>query len=192
MRKRIFYNCLIAASFVIGMAFMSSCEGPAGPAGPAGPTGATGADGAKGDTGDTGAAGADGNVTCLDCHSEDNIQMKQEEFHRSAHASGAIAVDYAGGRASCARCHSHEGYLEFARTGDVAADITNPSAWQCKTCHNIHTTFEGADFAFRLGDPVELLANGETVDGENNNTCINCHQARRNFSTSVISVVSPS
>jgi len=30
MRKRIFFNCLIATSFVIGLAFMSGCEGPEG------------------------------------------------------------------------------------------------------------------------------------------------------------------
>jgi hypothetical protein len=47
MRKRIFLNCLIAASFVIGLALMSGCEGPEGPQGPVGPAGPQGE---KGDT----------------------------------------------------------------------------------------------------------------------------------------------
>jgi hypothetical protein len=175
MRKRIFLNCLIAASFVIGLAFMSGCEGPTGPAGA---DGADGADGTNGVDGTDGTDGVDGNVTCLECHSATTPDEKATEFARSVHAAGAIAVDYAGSRTSCAQCHSHEGYLEFARTGSVAETIAIPTAWQCKTCHNIHTTFEQTDYAFRLGDPVTFVS-GTTVDGLNNNTCLNCHQARR-------------
>ena len=175
MRKRIFLNCLIAASFVIGLAFMTGCEGPTGPAGA---DGADGTDGVDGTNGTDGTDGVDGNVTCLECHSADTPDAIAEEFHRSVHAAGAIAVDYAGGRTSCAMCHSHEGYLEYSRTDDVAETIVNPSAWQCQTCHNIHTTFEQTDYAFRAGDPVTFVS-GTTVDGLNNNTCLNCHQARR-------------
>ena len=78
-------------------------------------------------------------------------------------------------------CHSHEGYLEFALTGDVAADIANPGAWECSTCHALHTDFAADDYAFRLGGAVTLIADGTTVlDEGTNNTCINCHQSRRN------------
>jgi len=177
MKTNKFFQLFTLAVCALAFAFVTGCEGPEGPVGPKGDTGDTGATGAQGVQGEQGIAG---NVTCLECHSDDVIQIVQEAFHQSQHASGAIAVDYAGGRAGCAECHSHEGYLEFARTGDVAADIVNPSAWQCKTCHNIHTTFEGEDLAFRLGDAVTLIADGTTVfDAGNNNTCANCHQARR-------------
>ena len=98
---------------------------------------------------------------------------------RSQHASGAIAVDYAGSRTSCARCHSHEGFLEFARTGTVAEEIAAPTAWQCSTCHDIHQTFEQTDYALRLNDAVTLLVDEAVLDEGNNNTCLNCHQARR-------------
>ena len=181
MKTHKFFQLFTLAICAVTLAFVTGCEGPEGPQGPAGAAGATGPAGPAGPQGDDGTPGVAGNVTCLECHSADTPQSTLEEFHRSAHAAGAIAVDYAGGRASCAQCHSHEGYLEFARTGDVAADITNPSAWECKTCHNIHTTFEQADYAFRLGDPVTLLAGGSVVDGANNNTCINCHQSRRGY-----------
>lgn len=177
MKTNKFFQLFTLAICAVAFAFVTGCEGPEGSVGPKGDQGDTGATGAKGDDGTQGVAG---NVTCLECHSLDFREEKIEEFQRSVHFAGEIAVDYAGGRSSCARCHSHEGYLEFARTDDVLEDITSPSAWQCKTCHNIHTTFEQTDFAFRLGDPVTLIADDtKTIDGANNNTCINCHQSRR-------------
>ena len=172
MRTNKFFQILTMAICAVAFAFVTGCEGPEGPQGIQGPQGPEGPQGEQGPQGDA------GNLTCLECHEGDGIQATNEEFHRSVHAAGAIAVDYAGGRASCAKCHSHEGYLEYARTGKVAADISNPSAWQCKTCHNIHDTFTGEDIAFRLGDAVTLVGD-VTFDEGNNNTCANCHQARR-------------
>jgi hypothetical protein len=177
MRKRIFLNCLIAASFVIGLAFMTGCEGPEGPQGPAG---ADGADGVDGVDGTDGKDGVDGNVACLQCHSAETPQIILEQFNQSVHAAGEIAVDYAGARSSCAQCHSSEGFIEFARTGEVAENISNPSAWQCKTCHSIHESFEQTDYALRLADPVEFLFDETVVaDLGNSNLCANCHQSRR-------------
>lgn len=177
MKKRIFLNCLVAVSFVIGLAMMSGCEGPAGPAGPAG---ADGTDGTNGTNGTDGTDGVDGNITCLVCHSADNPQAKLEQFNQSVHAAGQIAVDYAGGRSYCAECHSSEGFIEFARNGDVAENISDPSAWECKTCHSIHTTFEQADYALRLADPIEFIFDPTVVvDFANSNLCANCHQTRR-------------
>ncbi len=131
----------------------ASCEGPAGP------------------------PGQDmTSSTCLECHG-DAQDLIRFQFNSSAHNVGAIAVDYAGGRKSCAPCHSHELYVEWAETGSVAEDVTNPSPWQCKTCHSIHKTFEPDDLAFRAGGAV-TMSDGTEVDAGNNNTCINCHQAR--------------
>ena len=144
MKTHKFFRLFTLAMCAVAFAFVTGCEGPEGPMGPAG---TNGTDGTNGTNGTDGTNGVDGNVSCLECHSADNPQSKLEEFHRSAHSAGAIAVDYAGGRASCAECHSHEGFLEYDRTGTVAEDITNPSAWECKTCHNIHTTFEQTDYA---------------------------------------------
>jgi hypothetical protein len=169
MRKLSFLmGCL---AILVAGALVISCEGPQGPAGTDGQDGQDGADGVD---------GVDGNVTCLVCHNDDTQALIAVQFAGSQHSSGAIAVDYAGGRADCAQCHSHEGYVEFALTGTVANDITNPSAWECATCHDLHTDFVDTDYAFRLGDPVALVADETiTLDEGNNNTCINCHQARR-------------
>jgi hypothetical protein len=175
MRKRIFYNCLVAASFVIGLAFMSGCEGPQGPPGPAG------ADGADGVDGTDGTDGVDGNVACLQCHSAETPQIILEQFNQSVHVAGEIAVDYAGGRDRCAACHSSEGFLEFARTGSVAENISQPTPFVCKTCHSIHETFEQTDYALRLDDPINFIfdTTATTYDLGNSNLCANCHQSRR-------------
>ena len=162
------------AILFVGAMILSSCEGPAGPMGPAG------TDGTDGINGTDGTDGVDGNITCLACHNVETKAAIASEFAASQHASGSIAVAYAGGRSSCAACHGHEGYLEFARTGGVANNFTNPSPWECQTCHDFHTDFESGDYAFRLNDPVTLYADATvTLDEGNNNTCINCHQSRR-------------
>ncbi|NQU82303.1 MAG: hypothetical protein HQ543_12360 [Bacteroidetes bacterium] len=152
-----------------------SCEGPAGVAG------LDGADGADGLAGSDGTNGVDGDVTCLACHSGVNMQSVKEQFQQSGHSAGEAAVEYAGGRASCAECHSSEGFIEFVRTGDVAENISAPSAWECKTCHGIHQTFDDTDYALRLTDPVAFIFDATvTVDFDNNsNLCANCHQSRR-------------
>jgi len=160
---------LLALGFSFAL-ILASCtkEGPIGPAG------ADGADGSDGTD------GVDGNVTCLVCHSGTNMEQKKAEFAMSEHSVGAIAVDYAGGRASCARCHSHEGFVQYATFGEVAGDITNPSAWECSTCHGLHKTFESTDYALRLSDAVPAYYD-ETVIidmGGNANLCVNCHQSR--------------
>ncbi|MCK3684748.1 hypothetical protein [Maribellus sp. YY47] len=139
-----------------------------------GPAGADGADGSDGTN------GVDGNVTCLVCHSGTNMDQKQAEFAMSAHSVGAIAVDYAGGQARCAPCHSHEQFVQTMTLGSVAGDITNPSAWECSTCHGIHKSFEGKDYALRTTAPVVSKAvSSITMDlGGHSNLCATCHQTR--------------
>jgi len=163
---------LILFGFVCAF-IATSCvkEGPIGPAG---------TDGKDGVNGTNGRDGADGQVTCLVCHSGTNMEAKQAEFAMSIHSSGAIAVDYAGGRASCARCHSHEGFTQFSVFNSVLGDITNPTAWKCNTCHGLHKSFEGKDYALRITAPVVPVApaNGSMDLGANNNLCGTCHQSR--------------
>ncbi len=149
----------------------SSCvkEGPVGPAGANGTNGVDGTD------------GTDGNTTCLVCHAGTTMEAIQGQFATSVHIGGINAVDYAGGRASCAECHSHEGFVQYATLGSVAGDITSPTAWQCGTCHGLHKTFEGVDYALRLTDPVVPKYDKTTTMDllGNSNLCANCHQSRR-------------
>ncbi|MCF8380384.1 MAG: hypothetical protein K9H49_12445 [Bacteroidales bacterium] len=160
MRKLNLFTLIIAAVALL----VTGCEGPAGP------MGANGIDGVD---------GVDGNVTCLACHSSSNMQDIAFQFAQSVHVSGAIAVDYAGGRGSCAECHSHEGFLA-ATSGQTPENLSSPSAWECGTCHSLHTTFEEEDYALRVTEPLSFIYD-ETViaDFGNGNLCSNCHQSRR-------------
>ena len=168
MKLKNFIQLTLLASVIVFTAPSCVKEGPIGLPGENGTNGTDGAD------------GADGSVTCLACHSGTNMNQKKAEFAMSAHSSGEIAVDYAGGRASCAKCHSHEGFLQQATLGSVAGDITNPSAWECSTCHGLHSTFEGTDYALRMNAPA--IANYDItkkIDVKGNgNMCVNCHQTR--------------
>lgn len=162
------YNVLLSVAAIVAMSFFVSCEGPAGPAGTDGVDGTNGADGATGVT------------ACMECHDTDNtILAIDAQFVQSGHRLGAY-VSYAGGRGSCANCHSSEGFIEYATFGEVsAATINNPSAWECKTCHQIHSTFEVEDYALRMVEPVEWNISDGTADlGASSNLCGNCHQSR--------------
>lgn len=157
----------ISGAILIALMFLFStgCEGPLGPEGPAGPAGE---DGIAGDQ------------SCQSCHGGDVIQTATIQFHQSAHRAGAVAVAYAGGRSSCARCHSNEGFVEYAFTGDVEENISAPTAWECATCHKIHESFDSTDWALRLDDPIAFIYDDAvTADFGNGNLCANCHQSRR-------------
>ncbi|MCF8299040.1 MAG: hypothetical protein K9J13_15940 [Saprospiraceae bacterium] len=169
MKKFVFSFILICGALAF---ILSGCKGDAGPAGLAGLNGTDGTN------------GVDGNITCLACHSGTVKAAINAQFATSQHALGDIAVAYAGGRASCAQCHSHEGYVEWATFGSVANDFSAPTAFKCSTCHGLHSTFDSTDYAFRAGGAITLLADGTTMlDEGNNNVCINCHQTRRDFAS---------
>ncbi len=166
MRYVFFFKAVLSGFLIVFLAASCVKEGPMGP---------------PGEDGIDGIDGEDGHVTCLACHSSNSIETIQAQFAMSVHVAGMNAVDYAGGRAACAKCHSHEGFVQYAEFGQVAGNITNPTAWKCNTCHGIHEEFEVSDYALRLNDPVEAIFNEEvTLDLlGNNNLCANCHQSRR-------------
>jgi hypothetical protein len=89
-----------------------------------------------------------------------------------------------GTSASCAGCHSGGAFSERIAAGlhpdEVEAGDPNPTRQDCRTCHQIHTTYTMDDFALETTDPVALFAiEGATYDGGEGNLCVNCHQPRR-------------
>ena len=188
MSRRISWVAVLMMALMV--LFTVSCEGPAGADGADGmdgangAAGADGADGAAGVDGVDGVDGADGNITCLGCHSSATLADNQFELARSQHGIGAF-VGYAGGRSSCAQCHSHEGFQEWTTNGTVSGNYLTPSAWECSTCHGLHSTFTedftGADAALRTTAAVTMMFDGATVADVDpgSNLCINCHQSRR-------------
>ncbi len=174
---------------VICLAFyFTACEGPEGPQGlagadgadgAAGATGATGAQGEKGDKGDPGDPGAAGTAGCITCHDmSTDLVARVDQWSNSQHNMGG---NFERNSADCAPCHTHEGFREFQATGAVAATISNPTAIGCRTCHNIHTSYERSDFTLAVTGATPFRAAylaGETYDKGASNLCVACHQPR--------------
>lgn len=169
---RLFLLLTMVPLFILG-----GCAGDDGKDGATGPQGPAGEDGTNGTDGTD---GVDGEVRCLECHNTTAMTEVQLQYARSQHAFGEYVL-YAGGRSSCARCHSGGGFVEYAMTGEVDGNINVPVALNCKHCHNVHSTFQYADFALRTTAPVPFIADEtELYDfGDNSNLCANCHQSRR-------------
>ncbi|HEX9676041.1 MAG TPA: hypothetical protein VGA07_08680 [Anaerolineales bacterium] len=111
------------------------------------------------------------------------IVSKEAQFREtSVHGTGESFVRGEG--TNCAGCHGTEGAKARINAGLPPHDpsvvgIVNVSPFDCRTCHNIHTTYTRADFSLTGGaQPVVLEKTGGTFDGGLGNLCANCHQIR--------------
>jgi hypothetical protein len=123
-------------------------------------------------------------LSCTECHNDTSlITGKETAWSISVHGTGTAFLR--GTSASCAGCHSGGAFSERIAAGitnpdDVAEGDPNPTRQDCRTCHQIHTTYTGSDFALETTDPVDLaFVEGATFDGGEGNLCANCHQPRR-------------
>jgi hypothetical protein len=112
------------------------------------------------------------------------IPAKQLQWGESKHATGGAYVR--GVNASCAGCHSGQGFSDRIAAGIDPTNVeegvlTQLTGQNCRTCHQIHTTYTGADFALESTAPVTLYAEeiDGTYDAGRGNLCANCHQPRR-------------
>ncbi len=158
---------------IVALLAVTACEGPEGPAGPTGPAGAAGP------AGPVGPAGENSSQVCTDCHVNDlTMYAKQQQFALAVHGPG----QYVRNSSSCAMCHTHQGFLERLETGLWAYSLgTVPDAMptNCRTCHQIHTTYTASDYAFTAQDPVLFRVGNESIDlGAAGNLCAACHQQR--------------
>ncbi len=190
---------LAVGLLVAGCAGADGAQGPAGPAGPKGDAGSAGPAGPEGPAGPAGSAGQQGDagpageamtadLSCSECHNDTTlITGEKAQWSESKHGTGGAYVR--GTSASCAGCHSGGGFSERIAAGlhpnEVEAGDPNPTRQDCRACHQIHTTFTGADFALETTDPVVLFVSGETFDMGLGNLCANCHQPRRAFPEAV-------
>jgi hypothetical protein len=196
---------LIFGILVVGLALvLTACAGssgpagdtgPAGPAGPIGPQGPAGPEGPAGPAGPAGTAGEGSGeamaaeVTCVECHNDTTlITGKQTAWSESVHGTGEAYVR--GTSAGCAGCHSGGSFTTMIAAGQnptqVEAGDPNPTRQDCRTCHQIHTTYTGEDWALTTTEPVALLAfEGQTFDGGMGNLCANCHQPRTQVDAAV-------
>jgi hypothetical protein len=100
----------------------------------------------------------------------------------NAHGGGTAFVEEYG-RNSCAFCHSGNAFSESIALGlnfsQLEVGASEPGRQDCRTCHQIHTSYTGEDWALETTAAVTLVTSGGTFDGGAGNLCANCHQARR-------------
>jgi hypothetical protein len=122
-------------------------------------------------------------LTCTECHNDSSIITgKKAAWEESLHSTGEAFVR--GESGGCAGCHSGGGFSAMIAAGQNPSEVTegdpNPTHQDCRTCHEIHTTFTGADWALETDAAVDLYAfEGVTFDGGSGNLCAVCHQPRR-------------
>jgi hypothetical protein len=120
---------------------------------------------------------------CAVCHNDSDqiVFAKSVQWETSGHGEGTSYVR--GTSASCAGCHAGGGFTAMIAGGTnpegVQEGQTNPTPQNCRTCHEIHTTYTDNDWALTTTEPVTLFASGQTYDGGKGNLCANCHQPRR-------------
>lgn len=120
---------------------------------------------------------------CMSCHDDTTlITGKQTAWSESTHGTGEAYKR--GTRAGCAGCHSGGGFSAMVAAGltpdTVAVGDPNPTRQDCRACHQVHTSYTGADWALETTAPVPLFAFEDvTFNGGKGNLCSNCHQPRR-------------
>lgn len=145
-----------------------------GPAGSEGSQGAQGSQGPQGPQGPAGPAGEDAVNTCSDCHDASaTIVAIERQYAASVHGTG---MNFERDGSPCNQCHTHQGFMA-AVAGAPISDVENPAPINCRTCHEIHTTYTAADYGLTVTAPVDLMMGG-TVDLGAGNLCATCHQNR--------------
>lgn len=120
---------------------------------------------------------------CMGCHNDTTlITGKQTAWSESTHGTGEAYKR--GTSAGCAGCHSGGGFSAMVAAGLTPDTVTtgdpNPTRQDCRACHQVHTSYTGADWALETTAPVPLFAFEDvTFNGGKGNLCANCHQPRR-------------
>lgn len=164
----------LLGALVLAAVLIAACgtPGPQGEPGPAGPQG------------EPGPMPAPSELTCTECHNDTTlIVSKQAQFKEtSVHGTGEAFIR--GETTACAGCHGSEGTKARINAGLLPHDasvegVVNVSPFNCRTCHNIHTTYTDEDWALTGGgQAVKMEYTDGTFDGGAGNLCANCHQIR--------------
>jgi hypothetical protein len=131
MKVKLLFAAFISCLIIIGAQSCKGDQGDIGPAGPAGPEGPI---------------GQEGTDQCMMCHNNSQvISEKLFQWGNSVHATGGHSER---SQASCAACHTSQGYLDRLASGEMAAsmDISNPLPPNCYSCHQIHQKYTEEDW----------------------------------------------
>ena len=114
---------------------------------------------------------------CGQCHDSEPYHTKNAQWNLSGHA---VATRYPTGenRASCVKCHSGVGYIDFA--DGLAQDEfrTEYEAIVCATCHDPHTSSDEGH-QLRVPGSIELVSGHMIEGGGKGRVCMSCHISRR-------------
>lgn len=128
--------------------------------------------------------------TCAQCHAEEPYNLVPQQWEMSAHADlNARAFTYPIGedRASCVRCHSGVGYIDWASGVPQEEQRTDYQVHTCAVCHDPHNV-DNPD-QLRVFDSVVLPDGTEVSEVGSAATCMSCHNARRHGVSTVQGVL---
>lgn len=119
-------------------------------------------------------------ASCFNCHSDDDTALiaAHDQWEHSLHGS---SLNTNRSTTPCNQCHTSEGFKEYLDSGTLPANVENPTAIHCFTCHAPHTN---GDFSLRI-ETAQTLKNGVMYDLGAANICASCHQGRENVETYV-------
>jgi hypothetical protein len=134
-----------------------------------------------------GAGGGGGSSTVLSQQQAEGYVLAtndiRDQWARSGH--GSIADDAwrhwdedGEVSSSCAKCHSAEGFLEYAATGANVAAAPLPVGLDCVGCHQQFPTIFDYPASYPFLDPVEFPSGAELSLHDRSNLCMTCHQGR--------------
>jgi hypothetical protein len=113
-----------------------------------------------------------GTDNCAICHDSGTHHVYPEQWDASGHANPPSRSSWSG---SCARCHTPDGFIAYAKGEDVPSGPESP--FSCAMCHDPHS----ADGAHQLREVETTLSNGAPIMGGGmGKLCMNCHMGRRN------------
>src|SRR3989304_6683357 len=136
-----------------GAVLLAACAAQPGPAARAGP---------RGPAGPQGEAAAAADLTCIECHNDTTLIVSKEAQFRENSVHGTGEAFLRGESTDCAGCHGTEGaqariHARLPPHDPSVVGVTNVSPFDCRTCHNIHTTYTRDDFSLTGGEKPEGL-----------------------------------
>jgi hypothetical protein len=115
---------------------------------------------------------------CAQCHAAEPYHLIGVEWESSLHAV-ATRSPTGEGRASCVRCHSAMGFVDFAAGVPESQRRTAYEAITCAACHDPHGEANNPHLLRKI-DTVTLMDNVTTItNGGLGQLCMNCHMSRR-------------
>lgn len=135
---------------------------------------------------------------CAQCHDEPWRHNKYAQWENSVHSEAIWETGFASrtlpnpaNLSQCMRCHAGKGFVAFTKGESITTPVSPTWAEHttitCATCHDPHGN---SNFASLRSTPAgsDTLGNGfsYTSIGGKGQICMNCHKARRNGETYVL------